>query len=143
MYLDLVELYIAKQAKRKQKEDFLVRYSEEWAVKGGGLRARRREYGLLAGVVAEEIGISTNTLRNFERGIYVRNVRIIKLAYERILCSREERDESSRLSNEIQQLRRQLAHRHQIIIEVDGERFDFLVDSKVQPQHQRTRRSVI
>lgn len=140
MYMDLVELHIEKQAKRKQKEDSLARYSEEWSVKGERLRVLRRQHGLLASFIAEDIGISMSTLRKFERGIYIQRVKIIERAYERILNTKRLQDENARL---LWQVRHPPAREQCIIVEVDGKRYEIPRDPNVQSQHRRTPRSII
>ncbi|EIW17362.1 MULTISPECIES: helix-turn-helix domain-containing protein [Pelosinus] len=138
--MELVELYNERQAKRKQKEDFLARYSAEWGIMGERLRERRLQYRIRPEFIAEQIGICKSTLSKFERGIYVQKVKVIERAYELALQLEEK---NARLSDEIQQLRCQLEHRHNITIEVDGRRYNIPRVPNIQPQAQRARRSVI
>ena len=143
MYMELIELHNAKQAKRKQQEDFLERYRAEWGIKGERLREQRLQYRISQKFIAVQIGICESTLRKFEKGIYIRNVKMVERIYELFLGLEEERIANDRLSIQNHHLRRLLEQGNRIAIEVNGNRFDIPVVPDAQNQHRRTQRSVI
>lgn len=82
-------------------------------------------------------------MRKFERGVYIRNVKMIERIYDLFFGLEEERIANDRLSIENHHLRRLLEQVNRITIGVNGSRFYVPTVPNAQNQYRHNQRSVI
>lgn len=94
--MNLVELLIARQ--NETPEERLERYKQEqrlkWKEEGDRLYEWRRRLGLTRTFIANETRVKPSRLRNFEKGLPVRDAKIIGRSYEMVLEKVEQERES-------------------------------------------------
>lgn len=74
----------------KSKREFIKKHEQEWLREGAEYRTLRKSYNLTLHQLYEKTGVSPSTLSKFERGLAVRNSRVLKKIYPLACNSRDE-----------------------------------------------------